>query len=105
MRQPYFALILLITSLRKTGKRRGGPGETPGAWRCTLVACCRDKAKTSWLFSEYLPCLRGVGGFQQQRGTGNMSSRHATYADQGTQKKAPFFLECKFPSPHRRLAI
>lgn len=26
MRQPYFALILLITSLR----REGGPGETPG---------------------------------------------------------------------------
>ena len=52
MRQPYFALILLITSLRKTRKRQGGPGEMPGAWQCTLVACCKDKVKTSWLFSE-----------------------------------------------------
>lgn len=29
MRQPYFALILLITSLRREGAG-GGPGETPG---------------------------------------------------------------------------
>lgn len=91
MRQPYFALILLITSLRKTRKRQGGPGEMPGAWQCTLVACCKDKVKTSWLFSEHLPCLRGAGGFQQQRGTGNMLSRHATYADSRYTEKDPFF--------------
>lgn len=38
MRQPSFALILLITSLRREGAG-GGPGDTPGPGdACTLLA-------------------------------------------------------------------
>lgn len=70
MRQPYFALILFITSLRKGG--RAGEAQERRVRPCTAhIAQCGDKVQTSWLSHQHLPSLMGTYHPQQQRHVGN----------------------------------
>lgn len=102
MRQPYFALILLITSLRKAGKRRGGEAQD----RCLGLGDARTFSAAQ---IKSKPAVSSLSAFPASwvpatERHGEHVGRHVTHVDSVYTGRGSFF-RTGVPSLHTMLAI